>query len=109
MSFDESSPLGGRTAIVGTGSRAAMYIRGIVERKATSSVVALLEPNSIRAKYYNTLLKSLGASEVPVYQPNEFQDMLKKEKVETVVITCVDKLHHVYIIPALEAGGKCTF
>ncbi|KAK1217386.1 hypothetical protein PQX77_019925 [Marasmius sp. AFHP31] len=102
----QNNQLGGRTAIIGTGSRAAMYIRGIVERKATSSVVALLEPNSIRAKYYNNLLKSLGASEVPVYQPKEFHDMLKKEKVETVVITCVDKLHHLYIIPALEAGVR---
>ncbi|KAL0568878.1 hypothetical protein V5O48_013095 [Marasmius crinis-equi] len=98
-------PLGGRTAIIGTGSRAAMYIRGIVERPS-SSVVALLEPNSIRAKYYNELLKSLGAPEVPVYQPDQFLELLKKERVETVVITCVDKLHHLYIIPALEAGVR---
>ncbi|KAF9259107.1 NAD(P)-binding protein [Marasmius fiardii PR-910] len=98
-------PLGGRTAIIGTGTRAAMYIRGIVERPS-SRVVALLEPNAIRAKYYNDILSSLGAPTVPVYQPNQFKEMLEKEKVETIVVTCVDSLHHLYIIPALEAGVR---
>ncbi|KAK1219243.1 hypothetical protein PQX77_018050 [Marasmius sp. AFHP31] len=98
-------PLGGRVAIVGTGSRAAMFIRGIVERPS-SSVVAILEPNSIRAKYYNDLLVSLGAPTVPVYLPGQFEEMLKEEKVETIVVTCVDALHHLYIIPALEAGVR---
>ncbi|KAK7441553.1 hypothetical protein VKT23_016546 [Stygiomarasmius scandens] len=98
--------LGGRTAIVGTGSRAAMFIRGIIERPTTSQVVALCEPNSIRARYYNDLLTSLGAPVVPVYQPEDFKSMLEKEKVETIVVTCVDALHHLYIIPALEAGGE---
>ncbi|KAG7097869.1 hypothetical protein E1B28_005181 [Marasmius oreades] len=97
--------LGGRVAIVGTGSRAAMFIRGIVERP-TSSVVAILEPNSVRAKYYNNLLDSLGAPRVPTYQPEQFKEMLEKERVETIVVTCVDALHHLYIIPALEAGVR---
>ena len=92
-------------AIIGTGSRAAMFIRGIVERPS-SRVVAILEPNSIRAKYYNDLLVSHGAQTVPVYVPGHFEEMLKEEQVETIVVTCVDALHHLYIIPALEAGGE---
>lgn len=100
--------IGGRVAVVGTGSRAAMFIRGIVARPS-SSVVAILEPNSIRAKYYNDLLVELGANVVPVYQPDQYKEMLQKEKVESVVITTIDALHHLYIIPALEAGGTQPF
>ncbi len=102
-----SSTIGGRIAIVGTGSRAAMFVRGIVERPS-SSVVALLEPNSVRAAYYNALLTSLGAPQVPVYKPEQYKEMLEKESVEAIVVTCVDALHHLYIIPALEAGGECA-
>ncbi|KAF8876763.1 oxidoreductase [Infundibulicybe gibba] len=84
MSNNPSQRLGGRVAIV----------------------VALCEPNSVRAQYHNELLASLDAPAVPVYQPSEFGEMLKKERVDVVVITCVDALHDGYIIPALEAGVR---
>lgn len=32
--------------------------------------------------------------------------MLEKENVEMVVVTCIDALHDLYIVPALEAGGE---
>ncbi|KAG6831915.1 hypothetical protein H0H87_003413 [Tephrocybe sp. NHM501043] len=100
-----SGTIGGRVAIVGAGSRAEMFVRGIVERPA-SSVVAICEPNSVRAKYYNDLLAALGASTVPVYKPDGYQKMLKEEKVDAVLVTCVDALHDVYIVPALEDGVR---
>lgn len=84
-----------------------MFIRGISERP-TSQVVAFLEPNTVRATYYNDLLSQLGAPKVPVYRPNQFEEMLEKESVETIVVTCIDALHHLYIIPALKAGGEVT-
>ncbi|TFK64964.1 NAD(P)-binding protein [Pluteus cervinus] len=100
-----SQTLGGRVAVVGTGSRAAMFVRGIVARPS-SSVVAICEPNSVRAAYYNELLVSLGAAQVPVYQPDAFKEMLVNERVEIVMVTCMDSLHDLYIVPALEAGVK---
>ncbi|KAI4524308.1 NAD(P)-binding protein [Schizophyllum commune Loenen D] len=101
----QSQALGGRVAVVGCGSRAAMFVRGVVAR-ASSQVVAFCEPNSKRAAYYNDLLTELGAPTVHVYLPDQFEEMLSKEKVEIVVITCVDALHDLYIIPALKAGVK---
>ena len=98
-------PLGGRVAIVSTGARASMFVRGIAARPH-SQVVAICEPNAVRAQYYNNLLKELGAPEVPIYKPDGFQDMLKSERVETVVVTCIDALHDLYIVPALEAGRE---
>lgn len=115
--------VGGRTAIVGTGSRAgkslwtttlgssvkhayvAMFVRGIVSRPHSNKVVAICEPNETRARYYNQMLQELGAEAVPVYKPDQFKEMLQIEKVETVIVTCVDAFHDQYIVPALESGG----
>ena len=82
-----------------------MFVRGIVERPG-AQVVAICEPNKVRAAYYNSLLQELGAQPVPVYQPDAFLDMVAKEKVETVVITCIDAIHERYIVLALEAGSE---
>lgn len=84
-----------------------MFVHGIAARPA-STVVALCEPNPIRATFYNNLLVSLGAKAVPVYKPEQFLNMLKTESVETIVICCIDALHDVYIVPALEAGSKLS-
>ena len=83
-----------------------MFVRGIVERPHANKIVAICEPNQIRAQYYNAMLKDLGTEEVPIYKPEAFLEMLEKEKVEAVIVTCVDALHDTYIVPALEAGGK---
>ncbi len=82
-----------------------MFIKGIAARSG-SQVVAVLDPNHIRAEYYNDQLEALKQPRVPVYKPEQFEEMLKNEKVDTVVITCVDALHDLYIVPALEHGGE---
>jgi predicted dehydrogenase len=105
MSNYDLKPIGGRVALVGTGHRAEMYVRGIALRPS-STIVAICEPNSIRAAYYNDLLVSLGMKTVPVYKPDDFKRMLQEANVEVVVVTCIDALHDLYIVPALEAGGK---
>ena|ERR1700735_631721 len=94
----------GRIAIVGTGSRGLMFISGISERP-NSVVVALCEPNAVRAEYYNQILEEQGRPRVPIFKPEEFKDMLVIAEVDTVVIASIDSTHHIYIIAAWEAGG----
>ena len=43
---------------------------------------------------------------VPLHKEERKLENLEKEKIETVVVTCIDALHNLYIVPALEAGGK---
>ena len=50
---------GGRVAIVGTGHRSRLYVRAVAARPA-STIVALCDTNSVRMKYVNDLLQSLG-------------------------------------------------
>ncbi len=87
-----------------------MFVNGIVERPRLAAVVALCDPNAVRAEYFvKTLQEKTGSKDrVPVYKPDQFQDMLEKEKINTLVVTTYDALHDVYIVPALEAGGALS-
>jgi predicted dehydrogenase len=81
-----------------------MFVASISERP-NSVIVALCDPNTIRAEYYNQVLEEQGRPTVPIFKPEEFKEMLAIAKVDTVVVTTVDAVHHLYIIASLEAGG----
>jgi predicted dehydrogenase len=83
-----------------------MFVGGIADRP-DSIVVALCDQNTVRSEYYNKVLEDQGRPKAPIFKPEQFREMLASEKVDTVVVTTVDATHHLYIIPALEAGGAC--
>ena len=91
-----------RVAIVGTGSRGLMFTKAILSRKSTCSLVAFCDPNPVRVAYYNSYISS--SPSIPAYHPDNFLEMLENESVDTLVVTCIDALHHKYIVPALERG-----
>lgn len=45
----------------------------------------------------------IGAS-VPMYAAEDFTEMLRRERVDLVVVCTVDRTHDRYIVQALEAG-----
>ncbi|KAJ9119021.1 hypothetical protein QFC22_003510 [Naganishia vaughanmartiniae] len=100
--------LGGRTAIVGTGSRGQLFLRGVVDRAHIpgNAVVALCDSNEGRIKLYNRLLQELGQPQAAEYGEQDFEKMLDDEHVEVLVVTTVDATHDRYIIPALKRGIK---
>jgi predicted dehydrogenase len=94
-----------RFAIVGTGGRSRMYWNALVndgEIAGHNELVALLDPNITRMKY---VLDELDA-ELPTYQPQHFREMVKKEKLDGIIVTTRDSLHDRYIVGGLEAGLK---
>ena len=93
-------------ALIGTGSRAMMFIEPIVTTfKETSELVALSDTNPTRLEYYNNLLKNdFGKSEVPTYDPKEFSKMIKDTKPDKVIVTTIDSFHDEYIIKSMEHG-----
>ncbi|GAG12242.1 unnamed protein product, partial [marine sediment metagenome] len=94
-----------RFAVIGTGGRSRMFWQALGEDpriKRHNELVALLEPNRTRADYVNS---QLGA-ELPIYQPHQFERMIKREKLDAVVVTTRDNLHDLYIVKGLEAGLK---
>jgi hypothetical protein len=94
-----------RAAIVGTGSRARLYTRGLAGRDQYT-VAALCDPSATRMAYHNRLLAAAGQSPAAQWPPERFTEMLTGERITDVVVATVDALHDRYIIPALEAGCR---
>ncbi|HEY3867801.1 MAG TPA: Gfo/Idh/MocA family oxidoreductase [Actinocrinis sp.] len=94
-----------RAAIVGTGSRAQLFTEGLARRDRIE-VAALCDPNRVRMAHHNRLLTDAGRPPARTYPPDAFAEMLRAERIDTVVVTTVDALHNTYIVPALEAGCR---
>ncbi|WP_232230125.1 Gfo/Idh/MocA family oxidoreductase [Bacillus sp. J37] len=73
--------------------------------KETCQLVAFCDLNQTRMDYANRLLEErYDHSQINTYLHTEFEQMIEKEKPDTVVVTSVDRTHHTYIIKALELG-----
>ena len=56
-------------------------------------------------EYTNSVLQNkLGYKEVKMYGAEEFDQMLKEQQPDYVIVTSIDRTHHKYIIKAMEAG-----
>ncbi|KAK8065527.1 oxidoreductase [Apiospora hydei] len=73
-------------AIVGTGGRAIFYYTAIAQEFSATSVI------------------SLGHGSVPTYPAAKFDQMIRDTKPNEVIVTTIDRTHHLYIIRALELG-----
>src|SRR5262245_39256498 len=88
-----------RYAIVGAGARALeMYARPIVEQfPATARLVALADTNLARAHYVS---RAVGG--VPVF--HDVASLIAHTMPDCLIVTTVDRYHHIYALQALEAG-----
>ncbi|MFC0106176.1 Gfo/Idh/MocA family oxidoreductase [Kibdelosporangium aridum] len=94
-----------RYAVVGTGSRAERHIRAIaIDHSEHCELVAFADTNAVRMRVHNERLTDLGHPAVPTYKADEFLEMIRRERVDVVVVATVDQFHASYIVQALEAG-----
>jgi predicted dehydrogenase len=70
-----------------------------------AQLVAFCDVNQTRMDYYNQYYaETLSASPVPTYKSQDFDRMLDEQRVDTVIVTSIDRTHHRYIIRAMELG-----
>jgi predicted dehydrogenase len=95
-----------RFAIVGTGSRAGMYVDAIAgEYRETAELVGLCDLSQTRMDWHNRRLETMaGIDPRPTYLANGFDCMIAETRPETVIVTTVDASHHLYITRAMELG-----
>jgi predicted dehydrogenase len=95
-----------RYAIVGAGSRHAMYREALVEAPIApgNELVALCDVNRARLELSAAHLASFGADGVALYEPDDFERMVAERQPDVVIVTTPDFLHDAYIVRALEAG-----
>lgn len=95
-----------RYAIIGTGGRAAMFIRAIVDRfRSAAELVAMADLSQKRMNWYNQQIRDWGGkAEVPTYHATDFDKMVNETAPDVVIVTTMDSTHHTYIIRAMELG-----
>ena len=93
-----------RYAIVGTGSRAGMYIGAITGDHAdVAELVATVDVNPGRLDYYDEVI---GERAHPVhYAPDDLEKAIERERVDRVIVTSPDFTHARYVARALRAGA----
>lgn len=91
-------------AIVGTGSRHKMFRQAVAETYSReNSLVGLCDINEHRLAISAAAVSTKGNG-IATYQADQFQEMLREQKPDTVIVTVPDYLHHEYIVEAMRAG-----
>jgi len=95
-----------RYAIVGLGSRSRMYTTALLkDYPDRGALVALCDSNQTRMDYTNQYYKeTIGAAPAPTYKPERFDQMIKEQDVNCLIVTSIDRTHDRYIIRAMELG-----
>ncbi len=94
-----------RYAIVGTGSRAQMYIDAITGPHAEAAeLVAWADTNPGRLGYYEATLPD-GAAAPHRFHPDELAAVIAEHEIDRVIITSPDVTHAGHAATALDAGA----
>ncbi|MCL2841477.1 MAG: Gfo/Idh/MocA family oxidoreductase [Defluviitaleaceae bacterium] len=92
-------------AIVGTGSRAAMFYDAIATTyKNTCTIVGLCDQSETRMHYTHRQITKHGHADIPMYGYLDFEKMIDETKPDFVIVTSTDRTHHDYIVRAMEKG-----
>jgi predicted dehydrogenase len=92
-------------AIVGTGSRHAMFRRAVTETYASSNeLVGLCDVNEARLALSANAVPNPRGNGVATYAAADFNRMLSEQGPDKVIVTTPDYLHHEYIVAAMKAG-----
>lgn len=93
-------------ALVGTGGRSEFFYGALAGPfRETCTLVAFCDLNRVRLMYANRVLReTYGHPEVSLYEAHEFDEMIRKQRPDIVIVTSIDRTHHFYIIRALELG-----
>lgn len=92
--------------LIGTGGRAEFFWGAMArDFRETCELVAFCDVNQTRMNYANHLLEEkYNHPAIQTYLVHTFDEMIKNEKPDVVIVTTVDRTHHKYIIRSLELG-----
>ena len=94
-----------RYAIVGVGSRSAMYRTAVLKTYAEYCQMAgFCDVNEGRLKLAQRKARQMSGAEVPIYTADNFDRMIRETSPDIVIVTTKDATHDGYIIRAMELG-----
>ncbi|MBN1313773.1 MAG: Gfo/Idh/MocA family oxidoreductase [Anaerolineae bacterium] len=95
-----------RYALVGTGSRAGMFVRTITQTYPdVAELVGFCDFSQTRMDWYvKQVVDATGVGTVPTYFADQFEKMVRETKPDVVIVTTIDYTHHDYIARAMALG-----
>ena len=95
-----------RYALVGTGSRAQMYLDAIAGPHAdVAELVAWADTNPGRLDWYDARLRAAGIPSPARFAPGGLAPRCASIEVDRVIVTSPDWTHADHVVAALEAGA----
>jgi len=95
-----------RYAVAGVGHRAQMYIdAALAEQSDVAELAAWCDNNPGRMDYYDERVVAAGGRPLPRYGPDDLEQMISAEKIESVIVTSPDYTHADLVSRALLAGA----
>lgn len=102
-------PLRTRYALVGTGSRAQMYLDAIAGPHAeVAELVAWSDTNTGRLDWYDSRLQAAGVASPARFSPADVGRAVREHRIERVIVTSPDWTHDQHVAAALEAGADAV-
>lgn len=95
-----------RYVLVGTGQRSWMYTTALMKEHAKDGeLCALCDTNQHRMDFWNKFFKEQYKHKtLPTYKADQFDRMIAEIKPDKVIVTSMDRTHHLYICRAMELG-----
>lgn len=93
-----------RYALIGSGHRAQMYLDAIAGPHAdVAELVALLDVNPTRREFHRDRVPAFA--DVVLAGPEQLEYVIRKQQVDRVIVTSIDRLHAEHVVRSLEAGA----
>ena len=83
-----------------------MFSRALLgDHREHGELAAYCDVNTTRMNYWNRYYgQELGTDPIPTYTADRFDEMIREQKIDRVIVTTVDRVHHKYICRAMELG-----
>ncbi len=95
-----------RYALVGAGHRAQMYVDALIDTYADrAELVAVCEPNPVRAAHYVQRVTAAGRPAPTTWHPDRLEELIAAERIDRVIVCARDDLHAELIVRSLDAGA----
>jgi len=95
-----------RYALLGAGHRSQMYVDAMTgEHAGGAELVAIVEPNPVRAAYAADRAVSRGGGAPGLWHPDALETLIAAERIDRVIVCARDDLHAELIVRSLEAGA----
>ncbi|WP_105566473.1 Gfo/Idh/MocA family protein [Microbacterium halophytorum] len=93
-----------RFALIGTGSRAQMYLEALATTHADAGrLVAWADTNPGRLDWHERQTPGLGSPRR--FDPDDLAAVVAEDSIDAVIVTTPDHLHARYVVAALDAGA----